>query len=255
MHRVTYSILRRAQRQLRARFIAIFALGVPLVVLVAIACTKEILAPDSSPMPESPSQVVSDGGHGGGNPHFFFLPPLVAQPTVSGTSDGNASPTVLVCEWNSALGPSGQCVSVIAQFSRVTGTGSEVVSYDAAAQQYKVNWQTNQCSDGPCALDSRKSYRLRVLIAATELGYADIQVAANGSQLKNVSTNDYIAFVDGRTLPVKFRIEQGAVSLVAPGGVASVGSAGGKIATDDGTVALSIPAGALATSADITVEA
>ena len=33
----------------------------------------------------------------------------------------------------------------------------------------------------------------------------------SGKDLKNVDTNEYIALKDGRTLPIKFRIEEGAI--------------------------------------------
>src|SRR5207302_926666 len=52
----------------------------------------------------------------------------------------------------------------------------------------------------------------------------------------------------------KFRIEQGAVAVMPPGGgVTPIGPAGGAIATSDGSMALVIPAGALATTTNISV--
>ena len=47
------------------------------------------------------------------------------------------------------------------------------------------------------------------------LGYMDVQPAANGSGLKNVDTDEFMGLVDGRTLPIKFRIETGVIGNVA----------------------------------------
>jgi len=73
------------------------------------------------------------------------------------------------------------------------------------------------------------------------------------SQLKNIQTGQDIGLVDGRTLPVQFRIEQGAVAVVAPGSASSIGTSGGNIVTSDGHVALAVPAGALAAPTNLTV--
>src|SRR5215475_11815268 len=48
------------------------------IVLFPAACR------DRSPVaPIEISALLSDGAHGGGNPDFFFLPPLVGDPTSS----------------------------------------------------------------------------------------------------------------------------------------------------------------------------
>lgn len=43
------------------------------------------------------SSSIVDGAQGGGNPRFFFLPPLAPQPETSGEFDADASPSVEVC--------------------------------------------------------------------------------------------------------------------------------------------------------------
>src|SRR5256885_2243689 len=193
--------------------------------------------------------LISDGAHGGGNAHFFFLPPLVDVSQFSGTFDSSLSPVVTVCQL-SGIG----CGPTFAQCSMTAGTGSEVVRLDVAGSQYAVNWHTDQCPNGPCTLPTTSAYRIRVTVGVAELGYADVVLVANGAQAKNVDTNQYIALVDGRTLPIKFRIERGAVTLLpASGGVAAMGPSGGVIATGDGTMALAIPSGALASTIDISV--
>src|SRR5512146_750892 len=47
------------------------------VALLVAACQDRSLPVE----PGGISAVVSDGAHGGGNPDFFFLPPLVGDPT------------------------------------------------------------------------------------------------------------------------------------------------------------------------------
>jgi len=224
------------------------------IVLLAAACTDSPVTPRpshvSSALPAS--HQLTDAAHGG-RAGFFFLPPMVKQPVFAGSSDASQSPLVLVCEWGTANGAAPRCLTIVAQFSMAGGTASESVRYDATSQQYVVNWKVDQCLTGPCTLDPAKTYRLRVLVGALELGHADVAVVANGGQAKNAQTSDVITLVNGRTLPVKFRIEKGAVSVVQPGAPAAVDAKGGAIATSDGLVALDIPAGALGSSTPITI--
>jgi hypothetical protein len=55
-------------------------------------------------------------------------------------------------------------------------------------------------------------YRISVTACAVPLGYADVDVVDSGKDLKNVNTNQYVALLDDRTLPIKFQIEPGAVA-------------------------------------------
>ncbi|MBM4183138.1 MAG: hypothetical protein FJ207_02820 [Gemmatimonadetes bacterium] len=198
----------------------------------------------------APEFAISDAVHGGGNEHFYFLPPLVPATAFGGVSNPSLRPTVVVCEWNVSA-----CGAVVASFDMERGTGSEVVRYDASGQHYVVNWHTDRCVTGPCSLEPSKTYRLRVSVASVQLGYADIDVVSSGRELRNVQTHEYIGLVNGRTLPVKFRIEEGAV-LVIPesgGGAPVLPAEGGTVATADGSVVVEIPPGALPVSGEPTV--
>ena len=228
-------------------------LAVPLLAALSFACSDEPIAPAPTSAPSAPPPQILDGARQG-NPHFFFLPPLVPAPTYSGIADPDASPSVVVCDWISPAGQPPRCGDVIASFSQEQGTGSEVIRYDAASQSYVVNWHTDQCLSGACTLDPSRVYRIRVLIGATELGHADVDPVSSGKELKNMETSESVPLVNGRTLPLKFRIEKGAANLVPPGTPVSIGSSGGEIATDDGQVALSFPSGALGSSTAITIE-
>ncbi|MEP7346213.1 MAG: hypothetical protein ABI877_13145, partial [Gemmatimonadaceae bacterium] len=174
----------------------------------------------------------------GGSPHFYLLPPIVGAPRTSGTFDGALSPTVEIC----AL-VNGACAApLVATFTRATGPGSETVRVNAVDQNYSVNWQT-----GAFGVDLTTTYRIRILVVKTELGHADVRLVNNGAAAKNLATGDVITLVDGRTLPIKFRIEQGAVAVVGPGG--------GVANLNDGAVTLAFPSGALPEGTAVTATA
>ena len=175
--------------------------------LALVSCAERANAPTALRPPGVPRFEIRDGAHNSGNPHFYFLPPIVASPSAAGTFDASQAPSVTVCQLTSS-----DCAPVVAQFSMTTGTGSTVVRVDATNQLYIVNWQTDQCTTGPCTLPSGNVYRIRVLVAGTELGHADVEVVPSQQEAKNVNTGEFFPLVDGRTLPVKFRIEQGRCS-------------------------------------------
>ena len=137
---------------------------------------------------------------------FYWLPPMVAAPTYTGTFDPELSPTVEICELTGdACGP------VIASYTTTTGTGGELVRVQLDDEQYHVNWHATDF-----ALSTTKLYRVSVRAGISDvlLGYADVQPVSNGSGLKRVDTDEYLGLVDGRTLPIKFRIESGIVGRV-----------------------------------------
>lgn len=209
--------------------------------LALLSCVDDRPGPTA---PATPTLAISDAVHSAGNEHFYLLPPLVPNPDPTGTFDPALEPVVEVCEWDAV------CGTVVARFTMATGTGSNLIRVDAEAQHYLVNWDTKTCESGACTLNPTGTYRLRVLVATVELGYADVDVVANGSQLKNVQTDEYIGLVNGRTLPVKFRIEEGAINVLPPtgGGAPILPADGGTLATADGGVVMEIPPDALPAS-------
>lgn len=166
------------------------------VVLVA-GCAADA----GSPLGPSgdPTAVISDAAHVGAVPGFYFLPPMVPQPAYSGTFDAGVQPRVEVCELAGTA-----CSTLVAQWTLSSG-----VTVNAGAELYQVNWRT-----GDHDLDPAKHYRISVFSGAFRLGYADVDVVGSGKDLKNVDTQEFIPLLDGRTLPIKFRIETGIVGAV-----------------------------------------
>ena len=170
--------------------------GLAAVALLA-ACSDSRDA--ISPRPTPPALGISDGAHSGGNQDFFFLPPVAANPSnhpffEAGRFNAKLSPTVTICKLNS---DADACETEVKTFP-----AAEV---SVADQQYKVNWDTKST---PLTLS--RMYRISVNVGSETVGYVDVDPVSNGSQLRNVNTDEYIGLVDGRTLPIKFRIEKGA---------------------------------------------
>lgn len=209
------------------------------VFLLAIAGTM-LAACQDRPAPtgvQPPSAMLWDGAHNGGNAHFFFLPPLVKQPTATGVFNPALKPVVEICqlEVDASNIPVG-CAAGVPPID------PGPVTADLAGGQYKVNWDTKQSG-----IDPDKFYRIQVFGSRNGLllGFADVDPVNNGSQLKNVNTGEYIGLVDGRTLPVKFRVERGAfgTNCVSDCVEASVSNDGGTIVTNTGFAGALFPAG------------
>ncbi len=193
----------------------------------------------------SPARIsgdFSDGSVAGGNAHFFFLPPLVGNPSFSGTFNPNIRPVVRICQLdvdpnNLPLG----CDAVAAPIN----PGTPLL--DALGQQYQVDWDT-----GLLPIDLTKSYRIQVQVApgGSVLGYADIAPV----ELKNVNTNQFIGLVDGRILPIKFRIEVGAFCKTTDCFEGTVGPAGGTFITSSGLAGTLFPVGALTQDAFLVID-
>ncbi len=144
---------------------------------------------------------ISDATHAGGTAGFYWLSPMVPAPSPSGVFEPAAVPTLRI----DRLAGDGSVAATIATYTGTSGPGGETVRVQDG--QFQVNWHT-----GDFGLDPSATYRIRVLVpGGRELGFADVDVVSSGSQLRNVATSEYIPLLDGRTLPIKFRIEHAAV--------------------------------------------
>jgi hypothetical protein len=193
------------------------------VLVVALGCQDQNspTAPLAAKAPPTPSSMISDGAHGG-NPDFFFLPPMVSNPV--------NDPNYEAGKFNATLGPRLTVEVCLLQGPPVNAlgvpvatdcvVGAPVKKFAAGTVQlvgmpdghYQVLWKTRESN-----LDVTKYYRIRVLIEGSvtepglELGFADIDPMENKSQVKNTRTGEVIALVDDSTLPIKFRVEKGAL--------------------------------------------
>src|SRR5438132_7496420 len=171
--------------------------------LLAAACQ------DRQSPTAAPSYEIHDAAHDLVNSHFYWLPPMTRQPTFTGTFDGTLAPVVEISELDGVTGCSDR---VVAMFTTTTGPTSETVRVDLANQLYIVNWHTKAFN-----LNSACTYRIRFLVAELQLGIADVDVVDNGAQLKRVDTDQFVPLLDDGTLPIKARVECGAVTFALTG--------------------------------------
>lgn len=215
---------------MRRTLMAVGVIG--LATLVIVACRDKLLSPPAD-VPTPMTQIM-DASHGGHNQDFFFLPPLVPDPSKHPAFDADGfdatqAPVVEVCLVGGGTCAAEQPPGFPLTYTMTSGPASETIRLNATEQHYIVNWHTDQST-----LDPSLTYRIRVLVAGAELGYADVDVVSSGRALKNVDTDEYVPLLDGRTLPIKFRIEVGAVFVV--------GKEGGTVVAENGAVTLTIPA-------------
>lgn len=168
----------------------------PIALLLAAfavtTCRSNTLGPQAS-------AVV--GNHVSTSENVYFLPPIARSQSFTGTFDPSVDVEIHICEWTG-----GACADPeVAVFTMTTGTGSELVRMELGEEQYIVNWHTREFT-----LDTTKTYRIRVIADGTEVGHADVRLAGTGQDFRKFESEGYVALVDGSTLPIKVRIEQGA---------------------------------------------
>jgi len=145
-----------------------------------------------------PSNDISDAVHTAGNPDFFFLPPMVKNPSGStywdaGAFNPNLRPTVEICASSAAT-------EELISTSTCQALAPLSATLSVADEHYQVNWKVPSTDT--------KFFRINVLVGSKRLGYADIATGANTAEVKSLASNDVIALLDGRTLPIKFRVER-----------------------------------------------
>lgn len=143
------------------------------------------------------SATISDGAHNQGNDDVFFLPPMVPNPSGAAGYGDPFQPGLPVSIKICVVPSADPCTSHV-----------QIFAPDAVKSSsegfYNVNWDTKAVG-----LDPSLTYRIEVWVRSTRVAFADVDVVSSGSQLKNVNTNEFIPLLDGRTLPIKVRIEQG----------------------------------------------
>lgn len=201
-------------------------LAFALLIGLGIASCHE--GPTNPPSPGGPAYTISDGAHQG-NPHVFFLPPMLPDPSSRFTSrfEGSLDVAIHICVWDRT---EESCGPALAMYNSNAGPGSETVRVPAGAEYYLVNWHTDDMLN-QFPLGAGEVYRIQVLVRGTVVAFADVEVVGTARELKNVNTDEFIPLLDGRTLPIKVRIEAGwdgfaDIQLVSAGGLYSCGIAG-----------------------------
>lgn len=157
-----------------------FSLSLMMTTLAVASCGPEPSFTDLDPSIES---AIVDGRAANGNASFYFLPPMAQPATYPGAFDPGLEPTVTI----------------------EAGSEPDIVLYPTPVNgAYHVDWHTDRYD-----LDPSKTYRIWVGVDGFALGFADVQVGATGAELKNVNTGEFVALKDGRTLPIRFWIENG----------------------------------------------
>jgi len=219
-----------------------------VIVVAAIAACQS-----DRPFPPGPNAMIQDATTlNGGNAFFFWLPPTVNQHAPSSqVFSSKLRPFITITDQGPADRPSDKCH---AGNTLHTFSGSDITVSNAA---YHVNWHTDQDD-----LSADCTYRITVNVGpglnSLELGFADVDVASSGNQLKNVDTDEFIPLLDGRTLPITFFIGVGATCDPSGGsdcgeGVAKPGQ-NTLIVTNSGNAGVFIPAGAVDNETTITVQ-
>jgi len=206
------------------------------VALLSTGCAKD--QPLQAPRVGAPAYLISDGAHSG-NPSFFFLRPLVSNPSAffhAGTFNGSLSPAVDVCilDHDPRLLPPTPPATCVGN----PVFGPATMALDVAHQQYTRNWDTKS----PEPLDPSKFYRIQVRGApqGTVLGFLDVDPVTGG--MKNLRDSTVVQFQDGRTLPISVRIEQGAFGTTNPDHVEqTVGNVATIVTTNTGFAGASFP--------------
>ena len=183
------------------------------IAFVSVAALWACAGGDTTRSNTPPSYVISDGAHRqafndpNGNPDFFFLPTMVPNPINDpnfNPDDFNPklSPTVEVCNL-----PGTQESEITLTTPCVTGAGAYFTSFPAPVnvglQRYAASWTVPVSND--------VFYRIRVKVGDVSLGFADVHTVPSPSQLKAVNQDQFIGQQDGSSLPIRFRIEIGAL--------------------------------------------
>jgi hypothetical protein len=170
---------------------------VSLTALAACVGPDAPTAPSATPPTAlKPAAAISDGAQGGGDAHFFWLPPIAPSRTYPGTFDPGLQPQIRICRVATL-----PCAVPLVTFQ----PGDITVS--STAQSYSVDWSTKPANITP------DDYRAEVWIAGRKMGFADIRVVLNAKDLKNVPAG-FAGVLKSKSLTLAFRLELGIVAAI-----------------------------------------
>jgi len=204
--------------------------------LAMAACDNTV--PTGSMQDPSPRAAKLDGANGG-NPHFYFLPPVAPNPTYTGVFNPNLVPTLEICG-TTEQDADGHCVTLVAKFYTYVQNGQTTL-ITVETDKYQLNWKADLY---PIA--EEVAFRVVVHLGDEMLGFFDMKKSQG--TYRDADTNAVISA--NSNVPIKFRIEEGALCGDAPECFeGSVGPNGGTFTIDgpNGTkpAGTEFPAGAL----------
>ena len=166
-----------------------------MAVLATAAACRDTVAPRTLKVPD-PTSIIVDGAHNGGNDDVFFLPPLVGDPSgAPGFGDPEQLGLPVEIQINCLVRASGSTCPNLDFPPNMVKASSDA--------HYMVNWDTKAPG-----VDPGDTYRIEIHIGAKTIAWADVFLVPNGNP-KNVATTNDIPLADGRTMPIKVRIEKG----------------------------------------------
>ena len=205
-------------------------LAMAALILVGACNDNRLTQPPQRPSLTGPEKSISDGFHGG-NPNFFFL-----VPTLPFSSGGNfklgqfnpkLQPEVVICKLDPSSFANGfptassTCASTTADLTFASGAVHVVITpastFETSLQKtytlpadgfYYALWNTQGAN-----LTKGSYYRISVQSNGGPLGFVDITPEPLGTglfQLLNVVTNQVVPTLQNGTVPIAFRIQNGA---------------------------------------------
>ena len=207
--------------------------------------------PQAPAVPESPQHVVADFSGG----HFSFLTPL-GDGAKAGVFNPRLRPVVEICRLATGGQPTttSSCASIVAWFAVDGGSDGNRVSVDTRKEMYSVVWNL-----GRYALPTGY-YRVFVRTARAgaahfDFAYADLAVAPSRNEARALAGPGVHALTATSDLPIKFRIEEGALCGDSPDCFeGAVGPAGGVFVTNTEFAGVDFPAGALTSTRTLIIE-
>ncbi len=185
----------------------------PLIaVLAALAACQA--GDQTQPQSSGPSYFISDGNHSNGvnldNPDFFWLPPMVKDPSKSknfdvGKFNPDLLPVITICE---LVGTQESQIT----FSQTCKAGGYSAASPSAAIPAPVVNVTSEFYQTSWTVPNSNTvfYRVKAFAGSKLLGFADVHTVSNPNQLKSVGSS-FVGQQDGSNLPLKFRIERAAL--------------------------------------------
>jgi hypothetical protein len=192
------------------RTLQMMAVGFSLAAASGCADSSQLVNPERSPAAAQPSASIQDAAHGGAA-GFYFLAPLVSEPHDTAALDTSRSNSIRVDVCQLGADPSVQTC----QKPAITVSATSPVFIDLNGNHYQVNWQTDDVTFPP-----NMYYRVSVVdnSTGTPWGHVDVYLGATGQGFHSINTADFTPLLDGRTVPIKFRIDNGATPSGGSGG-------------------------------------